>query len=275
MECKRLAGTSRPMTTSGRQKIISLEISESHVSGLMKLVGRFEFLRQHFAFRGPEPAHHTSPLLQSGRAHVDFYDVGKLAPRYSRIVGGEIVEGDEIASRLQTLAGSDDAVFGLHCLQNLGHGLAGGSNVIRSLNSTSRVQFTKARLLSHKDVDAEKQGAIHGGAGGKLGVGVEVVFDTIAEKDLVPEHILRAVKNRLAGNEALAWQRQRIRGRSFFFGRSGLHLLYIGAAGEELQGNSRYLSAGNKRLTNAASCEPLPNECSRFGTHAQPEGCSR
>src|ERR1035441_7742500 len=92
--------------------------TDRHVAGLTILVGRFELFRQHFARRGAKPAHHASPFLRPGRPDVDFYDVGKLDQRYARVVGREIIEGDEIAGRFQPLAGSDDAVFGLNRLQN-------------------------------------------------------------------------------------------------------------------------------------------------------------
>src|SRR5437660_1638962 len=93
----------------GPAEKISLEIHEAHVTGLIKLVGRFEFFGQHLALRGPKPAHHARPLLRPGRAKVDFYNVGKLAKRYARIVGGEVIEGNEVASRFQPLAGGDGA----------------------------------------------------------------------------------------------------------------------------------------------------------------------
>src|ERR1700688_3208256 len=189
----------------GPAEKISLEIDEAHVTGLMKLVGRFEFFSQHLAFRGPEPAHHARPLLRPGRAEVDFYDVGKLAKRYARIVGCEVIEGNEIASRFQPLAGSDDAVFGLNRFQNLGHGLAGRQQRNQVFEKDLASAIHKGALLIAKRLDPIKQGAIQGGAGRKFGIGVEVVFDTVAEKNLVPEHILRAVKNWLAGNKALSW----------------------------------------------------------------------
>ncbi len=132
----------------GAAEKISLEIGEPHVTGLLKLMGRFEFFGQHLALRGAKPAHHASSLLQPGCPDVDFYDVGKLAKRQPWIVGREVIEGDKIAGRFQTLTGSDDAVLGLDRLQNLGHRLSGGNNVIRSLNRSSRVQFMKARRLS-------------------------------------------------------------------------------------------------------------------------------
>jgi hypothetical protein len=43
----------------GPAEKISLEIHEAHVTGLMKLTGRFEFFGQHLALRGPKPAHHA------------------------------------------------------------------------------------------------------------------------------------------------------------------------------------------------------------------------
>src|SRR5260370_22221751 len=90
----------------GPAEKISLEIHEAHVTGLMKLVGRFELFSQHLALRGPKPAHHARPFLRPGCPEVDFYDVGELAKRYARIVGCEVIESDEIASRFQPLAGS-------------------------------------------------------------------------------------------------------------------------------------------------------------------------
>jgi hypothetical protein len=66
-------------------------------------------------------------------------------------------------------------------------------------------------LVIAKRLDTVKQGAVQGGAGGEFGIGVEIVFDIVAEKNLIPEHILRAVKNGLAGNKALSWQCKRER----------------------------------------------------------------
>src|SRR3979411_1760477 len=82
---------------------VSLEIHEAHVASLMKLVGRFEFFSQHLALGGPEPAHHARPFLRPGCPEVYFYDVGKLAKRYARIVGCEVIEGDEIARRFMPM----------------------------------------------------------------------------------------------------------------------------------------------------------------------------
>ena len=47
----------------GAAEKISLEINEAHVAGLMKLVGRFEFFRQHLALWRAEPAHHAGAFL--------------------------------------------------------------------------------------------------------------------------------------------------------------------------------------------------------------------
>src|SRR5216684_5197022 len=129
----------------GPAEKISLEIHEAHVTGLMKLMGRFEFFGQHLALRRPKPPHHPRPLLRPGRAEVDFYDVGKLAKRHARIVGCEVIEGDEIASRLQAAMtrSSGSTVSRISATVWLG-----GSSVIRSLNRTSRVQFRNARRLS-------------------------------------------------------------------------------------------------------------------------------
>src|SRR6202140_5309850 len=190
---------------------MSLEREEAHVTGLMKLVGCLEFFGQHLALRGPKPAHHASPLLRPGRAKVDFYDVGKLAKRYARIVWCEVIEGDEIASRFQPLAGGDDAVFGLNRFQNLGHGLAGRQQRDQDFEQHLTGAIHEGALVIAKRLHPIKQGAIQGGPGRKFGIGVEVVLDAVSEKNLVPEHILRAIKNGLAGNKALSWQRKRER----------------------------------------------------------------
>src|SRR6266404_320898 len=219
----------------GPAEEISLEIGEAHITGLMKLVGRFEFFSQHLALRGPKPAHHARPFLRPGRAEVDFYDVGKLAKRYARIVGCEVIKGDEIASRFQPLAGGDDAIFGLNRFQNLGHGLARGKQRNQVFEQDLASAVHKGALVIAKRLDTVKQGAIQSGASRKFGIGVEIVLDTVAEKNLVPEHILRTVKNWLAGNEALSRQRKRC--WHFLFGRNGFHTSYIGVAVVELQAN--------------------------------------
>jgi ligand-binding sensor domain-containing protein len=84
-------------------------------------------------------------------------------------------------------------------------------------------------------LDTEEQRTIEGGAAGKFRVGVEVVFDTVAEKKFVSEHFLRAVKNWLAGNETLARQREEVRASGFLCGGCWFHVFYIGAAVAELQ----------------------------------------
>jgi len=152
----------------------------------MKLVGRFEFFSQHLALRGPKPAHHARPFLRPGCAKVYFYDVGKLAKRNARIVGGEVIEGDEIASRFQPLAGGDDAVFGLNRFQNLGHGLAGRQQRNQVFEQDLTGAIHEGALVIAKRLDTIKQGAIQGGAGGEFGIGVEIVFDIVAEKNLYP-----------------------------------------------------------------------------------------
>src|SRR5882762_5779601 len=185
----------------GPAEKISLEIHEAHVAGLMKLVGCFELFGQHLALRGPKPAHHAGPLLWPGCPEVDFYDVGKLAKRYARIVGGEVVEGNEIASRLQPLAGSDDAVFGLNRFQNLGHGLAGRQQRNQVFEQDLASAIHEGALVVAKRLDTVKQGAIQGGAGRKFRIGIEVILNPVSEKNLVPEHILCSVKNWLASNK--------------------------------------------------------------------------
>jgi hypothetical protein len=63
--------------------------------------------------------------------------------------GCEVIERDEIASRFQPLAGGDEAILGLNRVSRISATVwLGGNKVIRSLNRTWRVQFTKARLLS-------------------------------------------------------------------------------------------------------------------------------
>ena len=187
----------------GTAEKISLEIDKSHVAGLMKLAGRFEFFRQHLAFRRPKPAHHASPFLRPGCPNVDFDDVGKLDQGQARIVGREVVEGDEVAKRLEPLAGSDDAVFRLNRFQNFRHVLVRGQQRNQILEQDLTGAVHKGAALIAKRIDTEKQGTIQSGAGGKFRVGVEVVFDAVAEQNLVPVHVLRPVKNWLAGNEAL------------------------------------------------------------------------
>jgi hypothetical protein len=59
----------------GPAEKISLEIHEAHVTGLMNLVGRFEFFGQHLALRGPKPAHQARPFLRPGCPEVGFYNV--------------------------------------------------------------------------------------------------------------------------------------------------------------------------------------------------------
>src|SRR2546429_306992 len=104
-----------------------------------------------------------------------------------------------------------------------------------------------------------------GGAGGKFWIGVKVVLDTVAEKNLVPKHILRAVKNGLAGNEALSRQRKRC-GHSLF-GRNRFHTSYIGVAVAELQAELRVCHLRENRDTAKNWCP------TRFG--AAPRGCGR
>src|SRR6266853_104887 len=188
----------------GPAEKISLEIHEAHVTGLMKLMGRLELFSQHLTLRGTKPAHHARPLLRPGRPEVDFYDVGKLAKRYARIVGGEVIEGDEIASRFQPFAGGDDAVFGLNRFENLSHGLAGRQQCNQVFEQDLTSAINERALVIAKRLDAVKQRAVQDGAGRKFGIGVEVIFDTVAEKNLVSKHVLRTVKNGLAGNKALS-----------------------------------------------------------------------
>src|SRR5208282_2344687 len=230
----------------GAAKEISLKVDEPHVAGLIKLVWGFEFFGQHLALR-PKAAHHASPFLGAGGADIDFKDVGKLAKRDARIVGCKVIEGDEIASRFQALAGGDDTVFGLNRLQNLGHGLAGGKQGEQvSEQDLAGAVHEGAAVIANR-LDTEKQGGIEGGAASKFRVGVEVVLDTVPEKDFVSEHFLVAVKNWLAGNEALSGQGERVWGRGFLCGSSGFHPFYIGGARAELQAKPREgLSSGSK-----------------------------
>ena len=110
---------------------------------------------------------------------------------------------------MQPLAGGDDAVFGLDRLQNLDHRLVGGSKVTRSLSRTSRVQFTKARLLSQRVFMPKSSELSSVERAARSGSRVEIVFDAVAKKKFVPEHLLRAVKNGLAGNKTLPREGER------------------------------------------------------------------
>src|SRR5208337_113887 len=229
----------------GAAKEISLEIDEPHVTGLIELVGGFEFFRQHLALR-PKLAHHASPFLGPGGADVDFKDVGKFAQWQAGIVGCEVVKGDEISSRFQALAGGDDAVFRLNRLQNLGYGLAWRQQSDQISKQDLGGAIHEGEAVIANGLDTEKQGGIEGGAASELRVGVEVIFDTVAEKDFVSEHLLRAVKNWLAGDEALSGQGERVGGRGFLCGSSGFHPFYIGFAAAELQAKLRErLFSGN------------------------------
>src|SRR5208282_2475599 len=227
----------------GTTEEVSLEIDESHVAGLLKLVGRFQFFREHFALRGGKPAHHANSFLRAGCTDIDFDDVGKFAKRKARIVGREVIERNEIASRFQPLAGGDDAVFGLNRLQDLGHDLGGGQQREQIFEEDLTGAIHEGEAVSTKGVDTEEQGAIERGAGGKIRIGVEVVLDAVSKKNLVSEHVLGTVKNWLAGNEALPRQRKRGRGRGFLFhrdfGRDRFHICYIGATTAELHANLR------------------------------------
>ena len=211
-----------------------MKTDETHVSGLLKLERGFDLFRVHFTLRGAEPPHYGGALCRRTGPDIDLDDVGKLAKRYARVVGGEVVESDAIAKRLQPLAGSDDTVLGLNRFQNLGYGLGGGEqrNEIFEQDFTGAIHEGEAVIT--KGVDPEKQRGIEGRAGGEFRIGIEIVFHTVAEKKFVSEHILRPVKNGLAGNEALSWQCKRVRcGRLFF--DSGLHSFYIGAGAAKLQ----------------------------------------
>ncbi len=198
-------------------------------------MGGFEFFGQHLAFRRCEAAHHARPFFGPGGADVDFDDVGKLAEREARIVGCEVVEGDHIARRFQALAGGDDAVFGLHRFQNLGHGLVWGQQGEQIFKQDLAGAIHEGAAVIANRLDTEEQRTIEGGAAGKFRVGVEVVFDTVAEKDFVSEHFLRAVKNWLAGNETLSRQGEEVRVRGFLGGSCWFHAFYIGVALAELQ----------------------------------------
>src|SRR5260221_3421456 len=217
---------------------ISLEIHEARVTGLMKIVGSFEFFRQHLALGGPKSAHHAGAFLGLGCAKVYFDDVGKFAKRYARIVGCEVIKSNKIASRFQPVAGSDDAVLRLNRFQNLSHGLAGRQQRNQILEQDPPSAIHEGALLSAKLLDTIEQGAIESGVGRKFGIGVEVVLDAVSEKDLITIHILRPVKNWLAGNEALSRNRERDRGRDILFGGGGLHTSYIGEAMGGLSGKT-------------------------------------
>ena len=175
-------------------------------------------------------------------------------------MGCEVVEGDEIPSRFQTLAGGDDAVFRLDRLQNLGHGLAGGQQSDQISKQDLAGAIHEGEVVIANCVDTEKQGGVEGGAASEFRVGVEVIFDAVSEKDFVSEHLLRAVKNRLAGNEALSGQGERVWGRGFLCGGSGFHPFYIGFATAELQAKlrERFYSGnawGNRGFTSLRGVE--------------------
>ena len=188
----------------GTAEKVSLEVGEAHITGLLELVRCFQLFGQHFALRGFEPMHQASPFLGPCRPNIDFNDVGKLAKRGARVIRGEVIERDEVAKRLQPLAGRDDTGFRLNRLQNLGHGLGGREQGNQVLEKDLPGAIHEGKAVIAKRVDAVKQGAIQCGAGCKFRIGVEIVFDTVAEQKLISENVLRPVQDWLAGHEALS-----------------------------------------------------------------------
>src|SRR5258707_10258871 len=238
---------------------VSLEIHEARVTGLMKIVGSFEFFRQQLALGGPKSAHHAGAFLGLGCAKVYFDDVGKFAKRYARIVGCEVIKSNKIASRFQPLAGSDDAVLRLNRFQNLSHGLAGRQQRNQILEQDPSSAIHEGALLIAKLLDTIEQGAIESGVGRKFGIGVEVVLDAVSEKDLITIHILRPVKNWLAGNEALSRNRERDRGRDIFFCGGGVSNFLIWRAMGGLQAKLRDCPLQKIQRRNEGRCQKEPH----------------
>src|SRR5258708_10338677 len=174
---------------------ISLEIHEARVTGLMKIVGSFEFFRQHLALGGPKSAHHAGAFLGLGCAKVYFDDVGKFAKRYARIVGCEVIKSNKIASRFQPLAGSDDAVLRLNRFQNLSHGLAGRQQRNQILEQDPSSAIHEGALLIAKLLDTIEQGAIESGVGPQLRGGGEAVLAPPSSKGSITIPLPPPVQN--------------------------------------------------------------------------------
>lgn len=196
----------------GTAEKISLEIGESHVPGQIELVGRFKFFCQHLALCGAKAAQHARAFFQPGCPNVYFYEVRKIAERCARIVRREVIERDEVVGFFEALAGGDNAIVGFNGLKDLDHRLVWGKQGDEVFERDVLSAIHEGAIVVAKRVQSKEQGSIQRGAGGQFGVGMEIVFDSIAEKEFVSEDLLGAVKNGLAGDESLAGDGARNRG---------------------------------------------------------------
>ncbi len=196
-------------------------------------------------------------------ADIDLDDVGKLAERYAWIIGSEVVERDAIAKRLQPLAGGDDAVLGFDRLQNLGHGLVRGKQRNQILEQDFTGAIHEGEPVVAKRVHTKKQRGIEGRAGGEFRIGIEIIFDSVAEKKFVSEHPLRDGRKLVGGQRNVVPAAQaRSERRSFFWRERVALFLHRRGRGGTSGGKLRHVIVREARGSLVASRWSLGKPCS-------------
>ncbi len=71
------------------------------------------------------------------------------------------------------------------------------------------MQFKKGACVVAQSVQAKQQGTIERRTSRCVGIGIEVVLDSIPKQEFVSKYLLRTVKNWLACDKALARNGQR------------------------------------------------------------------
>lgn len=150
----------------------------------------------------PRRGHGRLPALAGGGEKVDLDDVGEVDKRVEAGGEDEVVEGQGVAHPFQLPADSDDPRVGLHRLQDLdddqpARQFADNLLLQQVLGKVYESLFVAGELV---ETD-EQQAALDDAEGGAVAVGgVISIRPAGAEQQLIGDHPLLGVENRLAGN---------------------------------------------------------------------------
>ena len=179
----------------------SLEIVETVAQGFTEFFLSFDFFGQHGMGRAQAP-HHIHAFGPRGGAQVDFDDVGERKERFAGIVGGEIIERDEVSGASQTLAGRDDFVVNLDAFENLDDGEGRRKQRDHVIEQHFAGAVDEGATMITQRVDTEQQGTVECATRSGVDVSLKRLFRPVSKEQFISEHSFVAVKDGLARNEA-------------------------------------------------------------------------
>jgi hypothetical protein len=149
---------------------ISLEIVEPGFQGRFELLPGFDFLRQHPATRISIALHQFHALRGCGSLEVDLDEIHGTCHRGAGIIGDEVIEGNAVPGRSQSLAGRLTRSSGATVSSTSTTVCSAGRSVIPSFSSRSRA-IDECFLTVAQNVKAHQKRGVESAACRRLAVG--------------------------------------------------------------------------------------------------------